>query len=266
MLQLQKTLISFLCAGVSSAGTLDSAIVRSAMMIRANCLLNGASGIRWEIIERLITLCNRGITPCVPLRGSISASGDLVPFAHIVACLIGRDEASAFWNGREISAKQVMDVAGCSPIDLHPKEALALCNGTPVSTAAAALGLYDANILAVMAQVATALCAEAMLASNQSFVSFTHILRPHTSQQEVAGNILYLLQGSRLIRDESRGDEHPPPDGDRQDRYALRCSPQWLGPQLDVLRLVRLISRMLFIVLFKFVSHVSVVLFRPIVK
>lgn len=230
---LQKELIRFLNAGFGDS--LPDETVRAAMLIRVNSNIKGYSALRWEVLENLVTLLNKGVTPIVPEEGSITASGDLVPLAHIVAVLLGMDSAKASYQGRIISAKEALEIAGLQPLVLQAKEGLALVNGTSVANAAAALVLYDANVLALLAQAATALGVEALLGTNQSYDPVIQQVKPHPGQIEVGRNLLHLLKGSRLARDELDGKEKIEEGRMRQDRYSLRTATQWLGPQIEEL-------------------------------
>jgi phenylalanine ammonia-lyase len=228
---LQAELIRFLNVGFGES--LPEEIVRAAMLIRVNSNLVGYSSIRWECLEHLVTMINKGITPVVPRRGSLTASGDLVPLAHIVGVLIGSESARARYQGKEITAREALSIAGLKPIELRAKEGLALVNGTSVANGAAALSMYEANLLGLLAQVCTALSVEVLLGSDQSYDPVIHSIKPHPGQKETACNLLHLLEGSRLARKERETDIAS--GGIRQDRYSLRTAPQWLGPQLEVL-------------------------------
>ena len=231
--KLQRELIRFLNS--SFGPLLPDDLVRGAMLIRANSNIKGYSGLRWLDLENLAILLNKGITPLVPLRGSITASGDLSPLGHIVAVLTGEDHAKAHYQGHEISAKEALQIAGIEPIVLGPKEGLALVNGTAVANALAATVLYDANILALLSQAATALTVEALLGTNQSYDPLINELKPHPGQVEVGKNLVGLLEGSQLAREELATDIHVEEGRSIQDRYAIRTAAQWLGPQIEVL-------------------------------
>lgn len=227
---LQKELIRFLNAGFGDQ--LPDDVVRAAMIIRANSNVKGASGLRWNVLENLTVLLNKGITPVVPKRGSITASGDLVPLSHIMGVLMGKDSARAMYEGREISAKEALEIAGLEPVVLGPKEGLAFVNGTSVGNAYAAKVMYQVNILASLVQAATALSVEGMLGTSESYDPFVQEMKPHPTQIEVARNMRHLLAGSKLAVHEGEDVE----EGHlRQDRYDLRTASQWIGPQLDVI-------------------------------
>ena len=208
--------------------------VRAAMLLRANSLAQGASGIRLEIIERLIQFLNAGITPLIREYGSIGASGDLVPMTTIAGCITGADDSFRVEiNGTETSAITALYKIGLEPIRLQAKEALALLNGTSVMAGIAANCVAEAQRCFRLAIGIHALLAQGLYATNQSFYPFAHSLKPHPGQKCAANDMLHLLQGSLLIRDELDG-RHDHREGDLiQDRYSLRCLPQYLGPIYD---------------------------------
>ncbi|MDO8580343.1 MAG: phenylalanine ammonia-lyase, partial [Candidatus Omnitrophota bacterium] len=244
--RLQKGLIRHLNAGLYgkiqdgmerqlATEVLPDEVVRAAMLIRINSNIKGASALRWEVMEAVATLLNKGITPLVPKRGSITASGDLMPLSYVMAVLMGKEKAKASYQGKIISAKEALKIAGLQAVELGPKEGLAFVNGTSMANAMAALNLFDANALFVASQAATALSVEGILGTNQSFDPFIHEAKPHQTQQEVARNILHLLAGSQLAKDELSADEVAEKGVLRQDRYHQRTAPQWIGPQIDVI-------------------------------
>jgi phenylalanine ammonia-lyase len=208
--------------------------VRAAMLLRANALLRGASGVRLELIRRLALFLNRNVTPRVHCHGSIGASGDLVPLAYITGSICGL--APSFrvdFDGEELDALTALDRLGLSHLPLEAKEALAMMNGTSVMTGAAATCLMDSVELLAMALAVHAMLAQALRASHESFHPFIHRHKPHRGQTWVAAEMLGLLEGSKLSR------PHAGPSRDRapgeliQDRYSLRCLPQFLGPVVD---------------------------------
>lgn len=208
--------------------------VRAAMLLRANSLAQGASGIRLEIIERMVRFLNAGITPLVREYGSIGASGDLVPLTIIAGCIIGADESFRVdMNGTEMGAVTALREVGLAPIRLQAKEALALLNGTSVMAGIAANCVAEAQQCFRLAIGVHALLAQGLYATNQSFYPFAHTLKPHAGQKRAASDMLNLLEDSLLIRDELDG-RHDHREGDLiQDRYSLRCLPQYLGPIYD---------------------------------
>ncbi|MBI4436700.1 MAG: phenylalanine ammonia-lyase [Candidatus Omnitrophica bacterium] len=230
--RLQAELIRFLNS--SFGPTLPEDEVRGAMLIRANSNIKGYSGLRWLVLENLVALLNKGVTPVVPNKGSITASGDLSPLSHMLAVLMGKETAKARYQGKEISAREALQITGIEPIALGPKEGLAFVNGTSVANALATHVLYDANILALLAQATTALSVETLIGTNQSYDPVIQAIKPHLGQIEVGENLLHLLKGSRLSRDELDGKEKIERGRMRQDRYGIRTAPQAIGPQLEV--------------------------------
>jgi phenylalanine ammonia-lyase len=208
--------------------------VRAAMLLRANSLMKGASGVRLELVERYVTFLNAGATPHAYQRGSIGASGDLSPLAYIGAAVIGLDKA---WrvdlDGEPLDCLTVLRRLGLQPMTLQPKEGLALCNGTAASTAVAANCVERAFALTALAFGAHALYFQALGATSQSFDPFIHALKPHPGQIWTARQMAALLEGSRLIRSEASGDRSHRHGTLIQDRYSLRCMPQYVGPIVD---------------------------------
>jgi phenylalanine ammonia-lyase len=211
--------------------------VRAAMLLRMNSLLKGASDIRMEVIERYARFLNAGATPHVHRHGSIGASGDLVPLSYIGGAVVGLDAAfKVGLDGREMDALQALDRLGLAPIALEPKEGLALNNGTGACTGVAAVALDRALDLFALSLGAHALFAQALLATNQSFHPFIHALKSHPGQCWVASSFAGLIEGSGFIRSEAAG-QRTHRDGKLiQDRYSLRCLPQYLGPVADALK------------------------------
>jgi phenylalanine ammonia-lyase len=219
----------------SGAGRrLPKADVRAAMLLRANSHLRGASGIRVEIIRRIETFLNAGVTPHVQEFGSIGASGDLVPMASITGALMGLYACfSVDFNGEEVDAPTALRRLELPPLRLLAKEGLAMMNGTAVSSGIAVNCVHDARVLLALSMGAHALFIQGLSGTNQSFHPFIHKHKPHPGQLWVAARMLDLLDGSRLIRDELGG-EHAHRDHDLiQDRYSLRCLPQYVGPLVE---------------------------------
>ena len=208
--------------------------VRAAMLLRANSLIKGASGIRLEIIERFAAFLNAGAHPHVYQRGSIGASGDLVPLSYIGASVIGLDPAFLVdIDGETVDCFTVLDRLGYKPLTLEPKEGLALNNGTGASTGVAANAAGRALDLTALALGIHALYAQALLATDQSFDAFIQAVKPHPGQIWTAEQMRALVTGSKTIRSEAAGDR-----GHRiglliQDRYSMRCLPQYIGPIID---------------------------------
>ncbi|GKT90204.1 phenylalanine ammonia-lyase [Colletotrichum tofieldiae] len=209
---------------------------RASMLIRLNSLAGGASGIRVDIADSLINLLNKDVVPRIPVRGSISASGDLSALAWIGAVMQGKTSATAFSGRRDVEgarrvtrADVALSEAGITPISLHAKEGLAIVNGTAVSTGVAALAAHESLHLAALSQVLTAMSVEALRGSDESFEPFIARVRPHPGQVDSARNIKAFLTGSRLLnRHDSRNMATL-----RQDRYSLRTASQWIGPVLE---------------------------------
>ncbi|MBF0099524.1 MAG: aromatic amino acid lyase [Desulfobacterales bacterium] len=208
--------------------------VRSAMLLRANSFLIGVSGVRIEIIHRLILFLNNAITPHVYDMGSIGASGDLVPLSYIAGSLMGLDSCyQVSIDGQDVDALHALKRLGLNPISLNPKEGLSIINGTSVMTGIAANCIYDARIVCSIAMAAHALFLQGLRGTNQSFHPFIHQHKPHPGQLWTAQKMLDLLNGSHLIYNELDG-YHGYREKDLiQDRYSLRCIPQYFGPIID---------------------------------
>jgi len=213
---------------------LSTADVRAAMLLRANSLMKGASGIRLEIIERFATFLNAGATPHVYERGSIGASGDLVPFSYIAGAILGLDPAfKVDYRDATLDAHTALAKLGLKPLALGPKEGLALNNGTGVSTGVAANAMSRALDLTALTLGIHALYAQALLSTSQTFAPFIHQVKPHRGQLWTASEMAALVAGSKLVRDEAAGDRGHRAGKLIQDRYSLRCLPQFIGPIVD---------------------------------
>lgn len=239
--ELQNELIRFLNAGLTSTECLAPGLTRAAMVVRANALLQGYSGIRFEVLEVLAALVNARLTPKVPLRGTITASGDLLPLSYIAAALTGRHNARVVTaGGEEVSARQALRMVGrAEPLVLQAKEGLALCNGTAVAAAVAATVCHDAGALVLLEVVLSAVFCEAMLGDREFVDPLIHQLRRQPGQVEAAAIMKHFLDRSTFMDRAGRvaNTNHATTDNgneDRQDRYALRTAPQWLGPQMEV--------------------------------
>ncbi|KIK69061.1 hypothetical protein GYMLUDRAFT_35104 [Collybiopsis luxurians FD-317 M1] len=220
---------------------MPEAWVRGAMLVRMNSLIRGHSGVRWELIERMNRVLSANITPVVPLRGSISASGDLSPLSYIAGTLCGNpsirvfDGPSEFGFRRMVSSREALARHDIAPIPLASKEHLGILNGTAFSAAVASLALHDAVKLTLLSHVLTAMGVEALNGTRASFHPFIHdVARPHPGQIESAKLVWDLLENSQfaVLQEEEVTIEQD--EGTlRQDRYSLRTAPQFLGPQIE---------------------------------
>ncbi len=224
---LQRNLILSHACGYGN--NLSKEIVRAIMLLRANALSKGYSGIRLETLEILVEMINKGVHPCIPEKGSLGASGDLAPLSHMVLPLIGEGEAE--FEGRILTGKEAMKEAGIQIIELTAKEGLALINGTQVMTAVGALALYDSINLLKISDIAAALTMEALRGIEDAFYSEIHHIRPHAGQINTAENILNLTEGSSFIT--KQGELRV------QDAYTLRCIPQVHGASKDAVNYVK---------------------------
>jgi histidine ammonia-lyase len=204
-------------------------VVRAAMLLRANALAKGYSGARPETVDLLLACLNEGILPVVPSRGSVGASGDLAPLAHLALPLVG--EGAASFDGETLPGAEALARAGLEPVRLEAKEGLSLVNGTQFMGAIGALALVRARRVAKTADIACALSVEALQASRMSFIPEIHTLRPLAGQAASAANVLRLLEGSAINMAHRWCDKV-------QDAYSLRCAPQVHGASRDLLEYV----------------------------
>lgn len=216
-------------------GCMPASWARASILIRINSLASGLSGVRPVILQSMVELFANDIVPRIPLRGSISASGDLMPLSYIGGTLQG-DPAITVWakdaqdeHFLVTTADVALKESSLTPIILQPKEGLALINGTAVSTGVAALAMHDANCLAVTCQVLTAMSVEALCGAKESFHPIFARCRPHPGQVEAANNIYRFLSGSKLATEDGEHEE----GSLRQDRYSIRTASQWIGPVLE---------------------------------
>jgi histidine ammonia-lyase len=226
--KLQTNLIRSHSTGVGKQ--LSTEIVRALMLLRANTLAKGYSGIRLEILETLVEMLNKHVHPIIPAKGSVGASGDLAPLSHMSLVLIG--EGKAEYKGKVMNGKEAMEKANIKPIQLEPKEGIALNNGTQLMTAIAALTVYDAENLIKTAEIAAALSLEALHGVSDAFHERIHKVRPHVGQALTAKNIREMIIGSQLTQ---TGKEAVEKLKRPHDPYSLRCTPQILGTARDAI-------------------------------
>lgn len=228
------------CIDHVSSHSMPAAWVLGTMFVRCNSLLRGHSAVSFETIESIMALVRIGWTPVTPLRGTVSASGDLLPLSYIAGAIEGspdiRINVGKGVSQKFVSAKEALDMAGLSPRRLGPKEGLGLINGTAASAALGSLALYETHHLAVLTQILTAVAVEALQGSAESFHPFIAGARPHVGQLEVAQNIRSFLKGSTLAKDLETAKDRTKL-GLVQDRYAVRSAGQWIGPQVEDLLL-----------------------------
>ena len=226
--ELQENLVKQLTVG--SGKPFPKEIVRLAMALKVASLAKGYSGVRLELVERLILFLKKGVYPIVPEKGSVGASGDLAPLAHISAALIGVGDVE--FDGQIMSADDTHQKLGSSPLVLQAKEGLAMVNGTQISTALALAALFQAERAFESAVIIGAITTEAALGLVEAFDPRIHSLRRHGGQIEVAAAIKRLINGSGFREPSLQ-------TGKRQDSYSIRCQPQVLGPCLEILSQVR---------------------------
>ncbi|MEJ5020047.1 histidine ammonia-lyase [Ochrobactrum vermis] len=223
---LQRNLILSHCCGVGDA--LPENIVRLIMALKLISLGRGASGVRLEVITLLEDMLAKGVIPMIPEKGSVGASGDLAPLAHMTAAMIG--EGEAYYQGERLSGAKALEKAGLKPVVLAAKEGLALINGTQTSTALALAGLFRAHRAAQTALITGALSTDAAMGSDAPFHEEIHTLRGHKGQIDAGRALRALLDGSVIRQSHLEGDQRV------QDPYCIRCQPQVDGACLDILR------------------------------
>lgn len=224
--KLQRNLILSHACGAGKF--LPTDVVRAIMLLRANALSKGFSGIRLSTLETLIDMLNKEVHPLIPEKGSLGASGDLVPLAHMILPMIG--EGKAEYKGKVMPGAEAMKLAGIPIVELVEKEGLALINGTQAMTGIGALAVYDAIELVKTSDIASALTIEALRGIKDAFDPRTHMIRPHKGQAATAENILGLTENSTFVT--RQGELRV------QDAYSLRCVPQVHGASKDALRSV----------------------------
>ncbi|HXF57015.1 MAG TPA: histidine ammonia-lyase [Actinomycetota bacterium] len=223
--RLQHDLLRSHAVGVGPP--LSAEEVRAMLLLRAHVLALGHSGVRPVVVERLVEFLNRGVLPVVPEQGSLGASGDLAPLAHLALPLVG--EGRAVVGGEELPGAEALRRVGLTPLDLEPKEGLALVNGTQGMLAVGVLAAARARELARAADVAAAMTVEAILGTDRPFDPRLHALRPHPGQVASAANLRRVLEGSEIV------DSHRESPHLVQDAYSLRCAPQVHGAFRDTL-------------------------------
>ena len=219
---LQRNLVLSHNAGVGDY--LDEHVTRLILFLKITSLLQGYSGVRRELVEALLSLYRHDIVPCIPAKGSVGASGDLAPLAHLAATLLG--EGNVRYRGDTVRSREALSAAGIEPIELGPKEGLALLNGTQVSTALALAGLFEAEHLFAAAVVAGSMSVDSLKGSVAPFDDRIHHLRRQRGQRRVAAVYRRLLEGSAILTAHADCDKV-------QDPYSLRCQPQVMGACLD---------------------------------
>ncbi len=223
---LQRNLILSHCCGVGAP--MPENVVRLIMALKLISFGRGASGVRLDLVRLIEAMLDKGVTPLIPEKGSVGASGDLAPLAHFAAVMMG--EAEAFYKGERLPGGEALKRAGLAPVKLVAKEGLALINGTQASTALALAGYFRAKRALAAALVTGAMSVDAAMGSSAPFIEGIHTLRGHRGQIETAAALRGLLDGSVIRQSHLDGDERV------QDPYCLRCQPQVDGACLDLLR------------------------------
>ena len=239
----QSAIVTRFDKGGDSAAHIDASSyaiptpwIRCAMLVHGNQTIRGHSAVRIEVIETLYEMIRKNLTPVVPLRGTISASGDLMPLSYIAGALQACPDIFVRSGEGIVSAKEALEKNNIKSIVLGPKEGLGLINRTAPSTALASLALDKAHQLAVIAQYLTILASKGLGGNLEWLAPFIADVRPHIGQKEASANMLTVITGSMLVSGIQFGKDHFK-DGFCQDRYTTRCSQQWIGPQLEDLML-----------------------------
>ncbi|MGD2153774.1 MAG: aromatic amino acid lyase, partial [Gemmatimonadales bacterium] len=228
-LRMQVNLVRSHATGVGEP--LDREVGRAVILLRANSLARGNSGIRGEVVESLLALLRAGIDPLIPEFGSVGASGDLAPLAHVALVLMGEGQVRG--ESGPLPARSALQAAGLEPLTLREKEGLALINGTQATTGQGVLALLEAERAVETAELAGAMSLEGLLGTPTPFDARVHANRPHPGQVTSASRLLALLTESEIRESHRHGDPRV------QDAYSLRCMPQVHGAARDVMRFVR---------------------------
>ncbi len=239
--QFQRNIVLSHCSGIGEPASEE--IVRAMMAVRINAFCLGVSGLRMEVVDRLVAMLNAGVHPIVPIQGSVGASGDLAPLAHMVSVLIGYEEAEAIYKGEKMMAPKALELAGISPVafELKAKDCLALINGNSLCAGMASLTLFDAEMIMKTADAVAALSLEAIRGEQAAFDARIHEVRKQPGQIAIAENIRKLVEGSRRASEAARAvhleDDvlHPTYHPRVQDQYSFRCLPQVHGSCRDQL-------------------------------
>lgn len=224
--RLQRNLVVSHCAGLGDL--LPDDVVRLAMTLKVCSLARGASGVRPELVDFLAEMLRRGVVPEIPSQGSVGASGDLAPLAHLAAAMMG--EGRSRLDGKPLASEEALRRSGLAPLAFRAKEGLAMVNGTQVSAALALGGLFDAWRIAVSSLTTGAMSTDAAMGSSAPFRPEIHELRGHQGQKDAAAALRSLLANSEIRESHRHGDERV------QDPYCLRCQPQVLGAALTLMR------------------------------
>jgi histidine ammonia-lyase len=224
--ELSRRIVYSHSAGTGAPFPEDS--VRAAMLLRANVLAKGASGVRLSLLDTIIDMLNKGVVPYINEKGSLGVSGDLSPMSQFAEVAIG--EGRAYYKGELMSGADAMRKAGVKPTDLTFKEGLGLINGSQMMTGGAALLVYDAERILKNAVIASAMTLDALRAVERAYDPIVHRARPYPGQNAIAANLRRLFAGSQIMADKT---------GKVQDGYSMRCTPQALGPSFDTLEHVR---------------------------
>lgn len=242
--QFQTNLILAHATGVGDPLPVD--VARAIMLLRMKAFTSDHSAVSLPVVDRLITFLNAGLTPVIPAQGSVGASGDLAPLAHMTGALCGFAEAEILYDGQRLPAGDAITRAGLAPdMEMQAKDASALINGSTVSLAIAVLALVDAEAVAKTADISLVLSLEAMRCERDAFRPELHAVRPHPGQQLVARNVMRLTEGSQRMTEAARAVQfpgEPATDGKPQrvqDTYSLRCAPQVHGPAREALAYIR---------------------------